>query len=115
MAAPINKLYYGSQGADIYYSEDFRIVLETHMEWLKKHSTTVSRHVQPNEADKFEGDLSGYLINVNIERYLHWVIMRMNGMFSNTDFHVGFTVLLLPDPNTLDEIRQLYMTSHRVG
>lgn len=101
-------------GADIYYSNSFRNTLETHLEYFRKSSKTRTFEVPEDKADIFEGDLMGYLCDVGVEIYLHWLIMRMSGLKSPQDFGKSTLFLIVPDKMELERVRQAFSTSGKI-
>jgi len=99
------------EGPPIYYTVEFKRVLEDHLDFIKQHSTTTSIAVNPALAFKHEYNLSGYLLAIDIPLKLHWLVMRLNGFFSDTDF-INVAVLHIPSDRTVQQIKQLYESSH---
>lgn len=97
-------------GSNIYYDPAFRNVLEDHMSFLKTHPDTKKINIESVYAYKYVGDLSGLLKHYNIDIYLHWVIMRMNGFTSFNEAGENIVELLLPDSRAIERIRQLHST-----
>lgn len=95
----------------IFFTQDFRDVLETYLPALRVSQRTNSIYVSPHDTIKFRFDLDGYLISRSIAPYLHWIIARVNGMSCSQDFGPDYEQLLIPDLVELDQIRQIYATS----
>ena len=101
-------------GDDIWYDQTFRITLEDHLTWLKNNSGTLQITIAANDAYKYEGDFFGLLNKYNAPPYLHWIIMRMNGLTSPSDSDASINTLLVPNLNVLDNIRQSYISMNRL-
>jgi hypothetical protein len=101
-------------GADIYYDEAFRRVLEDHMSYLKSHPTTHTVAVEASKAYKYEGDLFGLLTAYLQPVYLHWVIMRMNGFTSPLEASREISSFIAPDQKVINQIRQSHVTRRRI-
>ena len=99
-----------NEGPEIDYSEDFRTVMETHVEYLKNHSTTDSLVVQPNLAYKYENSFYDLLSVLEVSREQHWITMRVNGMTSPTEYTADMTELLIVDSGEYKSIKNLYRT-----
>jgi hypothetical protein len=97
-------------GADVNYDAGFRILIEDHMTYLRSHTTTSVLTVDGSMAYKYVGDLSGLLTHYQVPRHLHWVVMRMNNMTSNTDLTESTTSLILPDLSTVSKLSSTYRT-----
>ncbi len=95
-----------SPGADVYYSKEFRDTLESHMDYFRKSSQTRILEVDQHKANVYDGDLFGFLLYSKIEPYLHWVIMRVNNMFSPFEFGPGVTNLMIPQDTLVEQLRQ---------
>lgn len=102
-------------GASAYYDADFRNVLEDHMSFLRKHSSTRTIVVDPGQAYKYEYDLYGYLLSVGIPANLHWVVLRLNKLTTPTDFSLQLSQLMVPDAGMLDKIRQSHMSTRKLA
>jgi len=64
------------EGPPIYYTVEFKRVLEDHLDFIKQHSTTTSIAVNPALAFKHEYNLSGYLLAIDIPLKLHWLVKK---------------------------------------
>lgn len=101
-------------GAAIFYDDSFRAVLEDHMTYLRTHPQSRIIQVEPHVADRWAGDLYGLLISLNIAPYLHWVIMRMNGMLSPQDCDGQLRALQIPYNKVLETIKNVHKTKSKV-
>lgn len=99
-------------GSEVYYTKAFKDVLEAHMGYLRTHQNT--RNLPINDHDKmvYRGDLGGYLNSVKTPLYLHWVIMRMNNMYSMYEFGPDTQTLLIPEESTIDKLRQQFVSKN---
>lgn len=104
-----------SQGPSIYYSNEFRNVLEDHMSFLRADQGTRVVAVDPGLAYRYEHDLYSYLRNANVEANIHWLVMRMNGMTTPMEFGPEYQLLAIPDIGTVDRIRQSHMSSRKLS
>lgn len=101
-----------SQGPNVFYTNDFRIVLENHLQYFRNNSSTVTKRIEPIDAHRWQGDFYGLLAYLNIDNYMHWYIMRLNGIESSDSFNTIINQILLPDPTEIEMIRQQYVTTH---
>ena len=99
-------------GPDIYYDKDFRRTLEAHIPYLKKHPTSTILTVTPDIVQRYEFDFYGLLAYYNIPAWMHWIILRMNDFVSPSIFPIEITEILMPLVGTVDQIQQIYNTSH---
>ena len=97
-------------GAEVYYTKEMMDILESHMLYLREHQNTTKININDKELEVYKGDLYGYLTNMKVPMFLHWVIMRMSGMHSTFDFGPTYSTLLIPSETVVDKIRQLYVS-----
>jgi hypothetical protein len=96
-------------GDDTFYDKDFMDVLEAHMSSLRESRETNSISVDSHAAVVYTGDLYGYLNSLKINPSLHWIIMRVSGLFNPFEFGVNNYSLRIPSSSDLDKIHQLYL------
>lgn len=104
-----------AQGTGVYYTDDFRNVLEDHMTYLRTAASTTVMNVDPIKAYRFEFDLDGLLLDMGIPLYLHWVVMRMNNFSSPQHVPANLTSLLIAAPSELQMIMQSEYTKARLN
>jgi len=104
-----------STSNSLFYDQDFRAVLESHLNWLRSHETTRSMVVAANDAYRFGGDFYRYLYSLgSINRAYFWVIMRLNDMVSPNQFDTSIESILIPSIETLEKIRKTHVTYHNI-
>ena len=101
-------------GAEVYYSAEFRNVLEDHMTYLREHSENSVQSIEPNIAYKYIGDLTGVLHHYRVPYHLHWVVMRMNNMTSPVDYRDTMLSLIIPSFSAVDKIRAAHKTQSKL-
>lgn len=114
MTNPIDNLMV-QEGPAVFYDNDFKVVLESHLTYLRTHTDTVKMSIDPIEAYRFEGDLNGLLHSFNILPQYHWVIMRMNDYTSTQETTADLPSLLIPDISVIERLRQLFMITHKIS
>lgn len=97
-------------GLQDYYDPSFRDVLEAHLSWLRAHRTTYTLAVTSFNLLVYNRNLSGFLIENKIPMKLHWLTMRMSGLYAPTDFTEGVEALLVPNTDTVERLRQAWKT-----
>lgn len=97
-------------GEDSYYTEEWYTVVESHLQWLLVHPSTIIQPLDSHDAYKYEADLTGLLLKLGIKMHLHYIVMRLNTMASNSDFDANWTHLAIPSADTIDELMQSHMT-----
>lgn len=85
-----------NEGPAIYYRDSFHAVIEDHLAFLRSHEDTTIMDLQPNEAYRWTADLFGFLNSKGVPSYLHWTVMRMNGMTSPTEMDENVRTLMVP-------------------
>ena len=98
-------------GPDFFYDPDFMATLESHMDFFKTHPRTTVIQINPEQSAIYDGDFYGYLTKVGIPAQYHWVIMRLNGMYSSTDFTSELTTLYVPDRDFIDQLRIIHKST----
>lgn len=103
----------GASGAPFYYSAEWRLLVETHLSWLRAQAISETVVIDHQLAYKYEGDLYGALTELGIPDYMHWAIMRLNGLTSPTDFKGESVVLMVPERQTLNSLKAMAETRQR--
>jgi len=108
-------------GDPLYYTEEFRRVIETHLNILKRSNVQLER-ISNDKVYQFEGNFYGLLNELGVAANLHWIYLRVNEMENPNQFgkamrdpqnrEVVFD-LIHPNPNAISNIRALYLTKKR--
>lgn len=101
----INKL---RMPAEHVKDEAYYVLLETHITFLKNHSETKLIEVTGREGDMYCGDFYGLLDSLSIDKKYHYLIMRMNGLVSSTDYTGEQLAFLVPNPKVISAIVSTY-------
>lgn len=101
-------------GPDVYYSAEFRNVLEDHMTYLRSHPENSVVTIAPNIGYKYIGDLAGVLHHYNVPYNLHWIVMRMNHMTSPTDYRDTMLNLDIPSFTAVERLRTTHMSQSKI-
>lgn len=102
-----------SAGADLYYSEAWKLTIESHLNYLKELSAANVQTILPADAYKYEADLFGLLLKLKVEPRYHWIVMRLNDMTSPNQMRVDRTFLLMPDLQVVERLRQVHQTTSK--
>ena len=103
----INNLAMQSPG-DIYYSDDFRRVVESYIPMMLKRSDTVEIQLDPHNVYKHEFDFYGLLGVTGIPEQFRWIVMRMNGIYSPTDFPSTISSVFVPSEGFIEKIKMIH-------
>ncbi len=104
--------YIDDEGPDVFYDEKFRAVIEAHIDFLKTHKETKVIYLDPNIVYKYEFDMYGLMKYYSISPYLHWIILRMNDLYSMTNFPKDIAQLIVPSESAINHIRQIFMSAN---
>lgn len=108
----LNKLI--SSGAALYYSREFRNMIEDHLQWILTQSTTHVITVEAGIAYKFAGDLEGVLRYYNVSNEYHWIAMRLNGMTSPSDYRDNMLQLRVANPEVIERLASGFLSQSKI-
>lgn len=91
-----------------YFSVGFRQIIEDHIEILASVGEVQVISVAPEDAKRNDGDLYGLLTYLKVPEEMHYPIMRVNNLYTPTDYRASTTELFYPDSNLLDNLLQRY-------
>ena len=97
-------------GATVYYDPLFRVMLESHLTYLRGLPTTKLLTLDPNSVYTYEGDLFGLLDSLKINKIYHWIIMLINGIDSPNDIDGTLISLVIPDFGVIETLKGIYLT-----
>jgi hypothetical protein len=103
MAQPVHALA-RPYNSNSFFSEDVRNQLEIHMHYLRNHPATRQFAVEEVEAQKYEGDMYGLLLQYNIPIDLHWLSMRVSGFTHPNQTDLNLRYFLTPDLSVVEQI-----------
>lgn len=101
------------EGPSIFYNDDFRAVVEAHVEYLRTHEDTKMLFLEPHVVDRYEFDLQGLLWHYKMPSYMHWIILRVNNLYSLTTFPKELSQVSVPSESAINHLRQIYQTVHQ--
>lgn len=104
----IDSLYVG-QGDAIYYTDEFRDVIEDHLSWLRNHQKTTLRAILPEIAYPNAGDFYSVLDAIGLKRQYHWTVLRMNGLTDPIQSPEDLSEILLPSTDIIDNLVRLQL------
>ena len=86
----------------LYQSEDFKIIVEQNLEYIKTNSTNQNGFLQsvevPDaEAAACEGDFRKVCAYLNVPIHMVWIVMRVNGLQHYGEYKRSLTHILMPD------------------
>lgn len=98
-----------------YYVESFKNTLEAHLPYLRASSKSRLVILTDLQGVVYKGNLYGLLNELRVAKYLHWIVMRINGMYSSFDFNADITTLRIPDTAELEQLRMSWKSSQKVN
>lgn len=98
---PLAELVSSKQDAS-FQNEDFKILIEQNLEYIKTTSTSDSGFLQtleiPDaEASACEGDFRKVCAYLNIPINMSWIVMRVNGLDNYNEYKKELTHIIVPD------------------
>lgn len=81
---------------------------ETHLHYLRTDPETYEMELDPLTADVWVGDFYGLLNQLRIDKKFAYLIMRINGYTSASDFNGDRKTLLIPSPTAVSRIVTQY-------
>jgi hypothetical protein len=102
-------------GPAAYYNPGMMNVFEDHMNYLRTHPLTQYKEVDPALAYQYEYDLKGLFQKMNISQHLHYIVLRMNGYTTFNDKLGDALLLMVPNPDEIDRIKQSYTSKNPIS
>lgn len=100
--------------SDVWYDPVFRIVLEQHLHFLINDPENTTVEINPVDNDYYKGNFHGLLYKNEIPIYLHWIITRMNGLDSSSDYKEDMEHFIVPNVERLNRLREIFLTNHNI-
>lgn len=104
-----------SESYGLYYKNEIRVLLESHVEFIKNHSSTTVERVMSSLTYKYEGDFYGLLMALKIPIEYHWITMRINGYSSPTEMSGEKIAFLKPDFTLIEQIINIHRSANSVN
>lgn len=104
----INNLAAISPG-DVYYSTGFRNTLESYIPTILSRPDTVIVNLDPHDVYEYEFDFYGLLRVAGIPERLRWIVMRLNGIHSPTNFPTDISSVYVPSDSFIERIKQIHL------
>ena len=102
-----------AQGGEIYYTPTWRLVVETHLTWLRARNESEVIVIEPHIGYKYEGDFYGALMEYRIPAYMHYTIMRINGLYTPFDYNGQTVAVMIPTRETLQQLASIAATTQK--
>ena len=93
------------------FSKDFLILLESHIPYLLARPKTTVIQLSRHQNDKFIGCFYDLLTSLNIRPQYHFIILRLNGYRSSSDFLGDRDFIVTPSNSDIDMLLNIFQTS----
>lgn len=100
-------------GPSIYYTESYRTMMEAHIPYFLTNGRSTRVVVDASVAYQYEHDFSALLATYSLPRYLHWFVMRLNGLTSPLDYRADMLEILVPDLEVVERLRTNHTTQSK--
>lgn len=87
---------------------NYYVLLETHIPYLKTHEQTQYVEVTGQQAEMYRGDFHGLLDSLRVNKKYHYIVTRVNGLLSSTDYDGVTTGIYVPNPSTISSFLATY-------
>ena len=101
------------EGPPVHYDPSFFYEMESHIEYLRNHPDSDYLEVSDQRAHKHQADFYGLLKAYDVPFEQHWIVLRMNGLTSPTQYMPDMIQILLPSDRVIANIRQIYRTTYQ--
>lgn len=95
----------------LWYSSDFKSVIEDHLVRLRTRSS-VSYPISIDEGRQHVGDFYSLLTSRNIVSKYHWIILRVNNLTTPYKYSGESFDLIIPDQDFIETIYDNYRSSY---
>lgn len=95
---------------NIWDEEEFRTVIEDHLEFLKNNPNNSVITVKPSEAKRYEYDFYNLLRIKAVDHRLHWVVLRMNGRIDPFAKCSDIENIIVPNFNDISTLLSYHKT-----
>ena len=88
--------------------ENYTVLMETHVQYLREHPKTTLQAVEGLQAEKYTGDLDGLLDFMAVDKKYHYLITRMNGYNCSNDYEGEKLEFLIPAVDVASQFLEMY-------
>lgn len=96
----------------VYYSESFLLVIEDHLDWLKKANDTKILNISPSEAHAFRWSLSALLFSHNVPVSIHHITARLNNLQSTSDYDGTLFDIYVPSETAINGLASKHRATY---
>ena len=99
-----------TNGADVYYDPDFRIMIETHLKHLRNHEKTQTAVIDEHRGYRQESDFYGLMLELDVATKYHWIMLRVNGYEHPSDYKDKNTVIM-PAIEEIERLKSMHLAN----
>ena len=96
------------KGNSFYYTDEFRNIIEDHLNYIRNHKTTIAMRLETHDMIKNNNDLYSLFMEKKIPMDLHWITLRLNNLTSPFLNRVELEYILIPDAGIIGQIFSAY-------
>jgi len=95
---------------DVGMTEDFKTVIEDHLNYLKNLNDTQVYILEQALVYRYEYDFYKILTAIKVDKRLHWVTLRMNGRINPFEKCSNLSTILIPSFSSVSELLNTHRT-----
>lgn len=91
-------------------TEDYMTFCESLVTFYRTHPTTTPIIIAPEDGYLYQFDLAAFLLDNGVQLEDHELIMRVNGLTSNTQIDENLGTLLIPNKDLVARMKMVFRT-----
>lgn len=98
-----------SGGGDLlFYTTEFRKVLEDHIPYLRTHPSTSRKVMSIGDTERYKWNISAYIATLVPAEQI-WLTMRLSGYLDDLEFDGSNPVILVAGTTAIDDLVKRYL------
>ncbi len=98
----------------LYNDPSYMTFIDDHVEQLRRDPQTATTVPEPAALLKYQCDFYGLLGHLQVPSYLHYTVMKINGITSPTTVQeADMSKILIPDVNRIKMLFNLWKAHHK--
>ncbi len=99
---------------ELYEDPRFFDEVEANLQWLIDRASDVPLTTDDATAFKYQGDLTGLLMVLNVPANYIYIITRMNGYFGSDDYNGDVTSFIMPQEGDVSHLMRMFKTTFNI-
>lgn len=91
-------------------TEEYKTFIESMVTFYRTHPTTETIIIAPEDGYLYQFDMAAFLLDNKVQLEDHELIMRVNGLTSNTQIDENLGILLIPNKDLVARMKMVYRT-----